>query len=94
MKKWLISIYILCLGFQSGGTTQAQKLLALVPDYVNVQYAGSVGWLSAGIDYDILKGKGRLGGRYGFVPKPQGGPLHLISSSLFYEPLTLKLSPT
>jgi hypothetical protein len=92
MEKYFILLicFLVSFGLPSA---QAQRLQALLPDYVNTQYAGSVGWLSVGIDYDILKGRGRLGARYGTVPKKQGGPLHLISSSLFYEPLLVKVSP-
>ncbi len=75
------------------GEVKAQGLRVLLPDYVNIQHAGSVGWLSVGIDYDIFKGKGRLGARYGTVPKNLGGPLRLASTSIFYEPLVVKLSP-
>lgn len=87
--KILFALGMLCCAI---GVSEAQPRHTLLPDYVNIQHAGSVGWLSVGIDYDILKGKGRLGGRFGTVPKSLGGPLRLVSTSLFYEPLTVPLS--
>jgi hypothetical protein len=85
----LVALGMLCC---STGVAIAQSRHTLLPDYVNIQHAGSVGWLSVGIDYDLFKGKGRLGGRFGTVPKSLGGPLQLVSTSLFYVPLTVPLS--
>ena len=79
----LLGLGLICFFTENSG---AQTLRKLLPDYLNIQHAGSVGWLSLGVDYDILRGKGRLGGRFGTVPKTQGGPLRLVSTSLFYEP--------
>lgn len=92
MKKWHILLSGLVIFCLTTARLHAQQRHGLLPDYLNMQYAGSVGWLSVGIDYDILHEKGRLGARYGYIPKSQGGPLSLVSTSFFYEPWTIPLT--
>ncbi|CAG4994177.1 hypothetical protein DYBT9275_01337 [Dyadobacter sp. CECT 9275] len=72
--------------------TKAQPLKWLIPDFATVQYAGSIGWLSVGTGYDILKDRARLSVQYGYVPEPKGGPLHILSGSFVYEPFIIKPS--
>jgi hypothetical protein len=55
-----------------------------VPDFAVAQYAGSIGFLSAGAGYDIFKGKGHIDLLVGYVPQFTG------SKSL--ETLTLKFT--
>lgn len=72
--------------------TFAQERPAALPDYATLQYAGSIGWLSLGVEYDTFRERGRWGIKYGYVPKSMGGELHIVSASLFYEPLKVRLS--
>ena len=58
----------------------------LKPDFYVAQYAGSIGYLSAGTGYDIFKSKGKFSLHFGSVPKSQGGPLNILAAKLFFEP--------
>lgn len=65
---------------------------SLTPDFFAIQYAGSIGYLSAGGGYDAFKSRGRASLHFGSVPKNQGGPLNIITGKLFYEPWHIRLS--
>ncbi len=93
MKINLILSISLILALGTGDRIQAQRIGAFIPDYATVQYAGSVGWLSVGVDYDLFKKeRARLGLLYGYVPEKRGGELHLVSASFFYETIEKDLS--
>ena len=90
-KIWVI---ILLLTGSANWNCRAQVLKDLVPDYVKLQYAGSIGWVSVGGGYDLLGQRVHAGLNYGYVPRQMGGGLHLLSASLFYTPVKLKASKT
>jgi len=93
MKNKLLLIISLAQAYGAQTPVLAQKTGAVVPDYATVQYAGSVGWLSVGVDYDLFKKeRARLGLLYGYVPENRGGELHLVSASFFYETIEKRLS--
>jgi len=72
--------------------TQAQKLRFLVPDAAVVQFAGSIGYLSGGIGYDLFKNqRGSLDLSYGYVPKSKGGELNIVTAKFAYRPFVIKL---
>ncbi len=85
----------LCLALLSmflGTQLKAQKLNFLVPDAAVVQFAGSIGYLSAGIGYDLFKNKrGNLDFSYGFVPKSKGGELNIVTAKFNYRPFEIKV---
>jgi hypothetical protein len=60
-----------------------------VPDFGVIQYAGSIGVMSAGAGYDVFKSRGRFSTHYGTIPKPMGGPLNVLAVKLLYEPVSL-----
>jgi hypothetical protein len=62
-----------------------------VPDFGVVQYAGSIGYFSAGMGYNVFKSKGRFSAHYGFVPANQGGQLQVLSSKLIFVPVRLTI---
>src|SRR5688500_3659276 len=70
---------------------RAQRVNGLIPDFTTVQYSGSIGSLSAGVGYDVLKRKARLSAHYGIVPRFQGASLNVISAKLFFRPTTLTI---
>lgn len=82
-----ISILFFLFGIYIPST--AQRSDALKPDFIVLQHAGSIGFISTGIGYSVFKEKGRASLHYGFVPKPLGGPLNILSAKVFFEPLSL-----
>jgi hypothetical protein len=69
-----------------------QKRSFLTPDFIVLQYAGSIGYYSAGAGYDIFKSRGRMSFHFGSVPKSSGGPLNIVTGKVFYEPWQIRLS--
>ncbi|MGN7889928.1 hypothetical protein ACN9ML_01275 [Dyadobacter endophyticus] len=70
----------------------AQFLKNLVPDHLGVQYAGSIGWVSVGTGYDLFRSRIRTGLHYGYLPKDFGGELHILSASVYCQPLKIKVA--
>lgn len=70
-------------------TAQAQKSHWAVPDFAVAQYAGSIGYFSAGAGYDVFRSKARFSAHYGYVPENRGGRVNVISTKLFFKPMTL-----
>jgi len=69
-----------------------QKLVkALTPDFVNLQYGGSIGYGSAGIGYFFFNEKTTASLNYGFVPKSKGGPLNILTTKFNYKPFNIKI---
>jgi hypothetical protein len=81
---------LLLFGFQ---TAFAQHGLpkALIPDFVGVQYAGSIGYMSIHTGYNFFKDKTALSFHYGYVPEVKGGELHISAIKFEYKPFNIKL---
>ncbi|OAQ39946.1 hypothetical protein A5893_09675 [Pedobacter psychrophilus] len=80
-------ICLCCCGFFS----KAQKLKFLIPDGAVVQHAGSIGYFSGGVSYDLFKSKkGSLDITYGYLPENKGGAFSTISTKFIYRPLKIK----
>ncbi|MBC8053064.1 MAG: hypothetical protein H7Y13_08365 [Sphingobacteriaceae bacterium] len=92
MKALRIKIkiaFIICC-FSPG--LKAQGLSALKPDHAVLQYAGSIGYVSVGLGYDLFKKKrGSLEFNYGYVPEDKGGTLHIASTKFAYRPWQIKI---
>ncbi|HOI32640.1 MAG TPA: hypothetical protein PLC47_07735, partial [Bacteroidales bacterium] len=73
MKKILILIALLLLLF--GGKAFAQeKSRGIIPDYINLQFAGNIGALSAGAGYYLNPANSlTLDAIYGFSPAYRTG---------------------
>lgn len=72
--------------------SQAQAFKFLVPDEAIVQFAGSIGYLSAGVGYDLFKNeRGNLDLNYGFVPGSKGGVLNIATVKFAYKPWMIKV---
>lgn len=85
-------IFFLLLLVLGGLKVNAQKLKFLIPDEAIVQYAGSIGYLSAGAGYEIFGNKrGNLSFHYGYVPESKGGELHIATVKLAYKPWQIHL---
>lgn len=74
--------------------TFAQKSLVslLIPDYLEIQHAGSIGYMSAGIGYRLSpREKTTLSFHYGYVPEPKGGELHIAAVKFEYKPFAIHI---
>ncbi len=85
MKK-LVLVFLIWLVSQLQAVAQQHWA---TPNFATVQYAGSTGYVSAGIGYNLLNNKARLSGHFGTVPLTQGGAIHIISTKLMFNPTTL-----
>jgi hypothetical protein len=56
----------------------------------NLQYAGSTGFLNAGVGKRTASEKLELGLMYGHTPKTFGGPLHSFTLKFLYSPWQIK----
>lgn len=91
MSHFKINVFFLLLIGVSANVS-AQRSKFLIPDQAIVQYAGSIGYLSAGAGYDIFGNKrGNLSFHYGYVPKSKGGELHIATAKLAYKPWEIQL---
>jgi hypothetical protein len=84
---WLILV-VLVMKLPANG----QNRNGAAPDFAVFQFAGSIGYFSVGTGYDIFKSRWRVSAHYGSVPPARGGPLHIITGKLFFEPAAINLS--
>lgn len=64
---------------------------ALAPDFVNMQYGGSIGYFSTGIGYFFFNEKTTASLNYGYVPKSEGGPINILTTKFDYKPFNINL---
>jgi hypothetical protein len=88
MIRVLISIILLLTTVVHSSFSQ-QKSQWAVPDFFVIQHAGSIGFFSAGVGYDVFNSKGRFSSHFGTVPFNRGGTLNIVSLKLFFKPTTL-----
>lgn len=81
MKTWLSLLLILLLC----RPTQAQQR-ELAPDFMTLQYAGSIGLASVGLGYEVFRAKTRASLHFGTVPASHGGPLSIITGKFLMVP--------
>jgi hypothetical protein len=90
MKKFLFSILIIASVLQGNAQltpiTPARKIIA------TIQFAGSIGYLSAGLGITNRSQKLHNELLYGFVPSYYGGPLNKLSYKLTYYPFKKQIS--
>lgn len=86
-----MKIFLLLLASILGTYSLPAQQRSLLPDFAVVQYAGSVGYLSAGVGYNILKSKARFSTHFGIVPPNRGGALNIVSAKLFFKPATFTI---
>jgi hypothetical protein len=58
----------------------------------SLQFAGSTGFLTAGVFKGTANEKIQLGLLYGHTPKEFGGPLHSLSLKFLYDPFKINLT--
>lgn len=84
MKKLIfiiLSFLIINTNLWSQNKEENQQHRWFVPDYATVQFAGNIGYLSAGIGYHLFNGKIKTEFIYGYVPKKYAHvDIHTFSS--------------
>lgn len=84
------SIFLLLI---SGRLSAQEKFLkSITPDNIGMQYAGSIGYMSLGVGYNLFKEKTNLSFHYGYVPEIKGGELHIAAVKFEYKPFAIKIS--
>ncbi len=91
LKKLLFNTAIICLISTSQLFAQKSFLERLKPDEANLQYAGSIGFISAGAGYHFFRDKTALSFHIGYVPETLGGELTIIAIKFDYKPFKLNL---
>lgn len=72
--------------------SQGQEKQPIVPDFAALQFAGSIGVVSAGFGYEVFGNNVRFSLHYGRVPVRHGGNIHVFASKLTYVPLIATVS--
>lgn len=89
MKKLYTLLFIISL--VPAGLQAQKKLSRLLPDYAKAQYAGGIGFISAGVGYESKNKKFQGDFMYGYVPERVGGEeIHSVTSKLTWLPLRVK----
>lgn len=71
-------------------SVKAQKFL--IPETAMVQRAGSIGFNSFGIGYNLFRNnKGSLDLAWGYVPKSRGGRQDIFAAKFAYRPVSIQL---
>lgn len=86
-----IAFVALWFSLLPGIESLAQQKRWALPDFGAVQYAGSIGYFSAGLGYDVFKSNARFSTHFGVVPENRGGTLNIISAKLLFNPTTIML---
>jgi hypothetical protein len=88
----LIMIFLWCIT-PAIGLAQAKGLQKLVPHHATLQFAGGIGFLSAGLGYDSKNKRLQGDFYYGYVPESVGGvTIHSVTGKLTWAPLSHQLS--
>ena len=92
MQKILsFSLTILMGLFTSSAYSQHSFLDRIAPDQVNLQYAGSIGYFSGGIGYNLWKEKATISAHYGYVPENKGGWMSIFTAKFEYKPFAINI---
>lgn len=86
--KTFISLFFILMALEDAWG-QNKKLL---PHFAALQYAGSIGFASAGFGYHFFNKKLNTSLHYGYVPRTKGGELHILSVKLLYNTASINLS--
>jgi hypothetical protein len=75
--------------------TQSKGIRKLIPHHASLQFAGGIGFLSAGIGYDSKNKRLQGDFYYGYVPEKLGGiTIHSVTGKFTWAALSHKLSNT
>ncbi len=90
-QKLFFKFLFLFLFFPSLVPAQKKWLRAIRPDEAQLQYAGSIGFVSVGAGYHFFKERTTLSAHYGFVPQSLGGDLSIVALKFQYRPWSIRL---
>lgn len=90
LKKLTFSI-LFTLFLSTSALAQSKFWKSLIPDQAGLQYAGSIGFISAGAGYDLLNEKAALNFNVGYIPESLGGELTIISVKFHYKPFNIPI---
>lgn len=91
LKKSIFSSLIIALLATAQLHAQDSFFSRFKPDEVNIQYAGSIGFLSAGAGYHFFKEKTTLSFHVGYVPENLGGEMTIVAVKFEYKPFAIKI---
>ncbi len=95
-KILLMMIFLISISesfSQLSEQSDTSKLKKFIPDYIKLQYAGGIGFLSTGVGYTFFKHRFDATMFYGYVPKFTGiTDLHSISLQLTAKLLKIKIN--
>ena len=91
MKSFRINVALIAALFFVVHEAQAQQSF-LRPDFLALQHAGSIGYLSAGLGYDVYQSRARLSFHYGNVPENLGGDLDIFTGKFLCVPAVIRAS--
>lgn len=89
MKRIFTSCFILLTGYlfaQSSEINSSSKFSRFIPVQAKLQFAGNIGFFSAGAGYQYMKDKIDLDLIYGYVPEIYGGHLHTFTIKNTWTP--------
>jgi hypothetical protein len=89
LRKLTFSTVLLLAFLQSDA--QNKFWSRMVPDQAQVQYAGSIGFISVGAGYDLFHKKAELSAHLGYVPESLGGELTILALKFHYKPFSFKV---
>jgi len=90
LKKLTFSV-LFTLFLSTTALAQNKFWKSLIPDQAGLQYAGSIGFISAGAGYDLLNEKAALNFNVGYIPESLGGELTIISVKFQYKPFKIPI---
>lgn len=74
------------------GTTAQSLIQKAIPHYAKVQYAGGIGFISAGLGYELCHTKLQADLMYGYAPENYTGiDVHSVTAKLTWLPLSITL---
>jgi len=91
MKSFRINVVFTALLVLVASEACSQKSF-LKPDFLALQHAGSIGYLSAGLGYDVFQSRARMSFHYGNVPKNLGGNLDIFTGKFLCVPAVVRVS--
>lgn len=91
MKQYIIILIILIFPFS--GNAQLGDIFD--PSHAKIQYAGNIGFISAGVGYTFWKEKGQTDVLLGYLPKSIGGvTITTLTAKAAYYPWQIKIGDT
>lgn len=88
MKVWIVALSLLLLAFAAPAQNK-KPTPGIVPHHIKLQYAGSIGFISAGFGYKSKNEKIHGDFFYGYVPAKAGGiDIHSITAKFTWLPVS------